>query len=61
MSRTATVVGDRVSFYDDNGARRVGEVVKASKRTLVVVARGFEWDVDRSSVDVVASRMPRAA
>jgi DNA (cytosine-5)-methyltransferase 1 len=54
-------VGDRVSFYDNNGKRRVGDVVRATKRNLVVKAGGSEWDVDPKSADLVARRMDRRA
>ena len=53
--------GDRVSFYDDNGKRRVGDVVRATKRNLVIRAGGSEWDVDPKSADLVARRMTRRA
>lgn len=54
-------VGDRVSFFDDTGKRRVGEVVRVARRNLVIAIGRSEWDVDPSSVDiVVASRMAAA-
>jgi DNA (cytosine-5)-methyltransferase 1 len=56
------IAGDRVAFYDDQGKRRVGEVVRGSgKRMLVVATRGWEWTVERKSVEVIATRMRRAA
>lgn len=53
--------GDRVSFFDDSAKRRVGDVVRATKRNLVVRAGGSEWDVDPKSAELVARRMSRAA
>jgi hypothetical protein len=39
------LVGDHVSFLDDEGKRREGEIVKITKRHIVVDDGDFEWGV----------------
>jgi DNA (cytosine-5)-methyltransferase 1 len=57
----APVVGDHVSFLDDEGQRRTGEVVRVSSRQVVVDDGDYEWGVAPKHVDiVVASRMGSA-
>jgi hypothetical protein len=38
-------VGDHVSFLDDEGKRRWGEIVRVRKKDLVIDADGYEWGI----------------
>jgi hypothetical protein len=49
-------VGDRVAFLSDDGGFHIGDVIKASKKQLVVDDGDDEWGVAPDSVRRVGEK-----